>query len=159
MRNWNLSELRVRVNLPSPIQQVQVPIRQVITPLHGLLIPVRQVVPLISQVHSYRPYHSHLHPPSLALSSTPLASVQEYKVKSSLSISPRHQDELTLSAAYAVCSIHRVEHTPEIVCHSFILTISYDLQRRSHLITFPRFRVNQPVNRVTAPGAPSIDRL
>jgi len=112
MKNWDLREFRVRGILPSPIRQVRVPIRRVITPIRGLLNPIRQVVPLISQVHSYPPYSSHLHPPSLSFSSTTLPSLQEPKVKSSLSISPCHHDELTPSAAYAECSIRRVQHTP-----------------------------------------------
>jgi len=29
MRNWDLREFRVRVNLPSPIRQVRLPIRRV----------------------------------------------------------------------------------------------------------------------------------
>jgi len=33
------------------------------------------------------------------------------------------------------------------------------LQRWSHLVTFPQFRVNEPMNRVSAPGAPPTDRL
>jgi len=79
---------------------------------------------LISQVRSYPPYRSHLHPPSLCSLSTPLPSLQEHKDKLSLSISPCHHHELTSSAACAVCSVHLVQHTPKIVCHHFILTIS-----------------------------------
>jgi len=124
MRNWDLREFRVAVNLPSPIRQVRAPIRQVITPIRGLRNPIRQVVPLISQVRSYTADRSHLHPPSLSFSSTTLPSLQEHKVKSSCSISPCHHHDLTLSAAYAECSIHRVQHTPKIVCRPFILTIS-----------------------------------
>ena len=45
--------------------------------------------------------------------------ITEHKVKSSLSISPCHDHELTLST-----SIHRVQHPPKIVCLSFILTIT-----------------------------------
>jgi len=124
MRNWDLREFRVRVNWPSSIRQVRVPIRREITPIQGLPNPIRQVVPLISHSHSYPPYHSHLHPRSLSFSSTTLPSSQEHKVKSSLSISPCHHHELTLSAAYTKYSIHRVQRTPEIVCRPFILTIS-----------------------------------
>jgi len=140
MKDWDLREFRVRVNLPSPIRQVRVQIRWVIPPIRGLLNPIRQVVPLISRVRSYPPYRSHLHPPSLSFSSTTLPSLQEHKVKSSVSISPCHHHELTPSAAYAECSIrrvqhtpsaayaecsvHRVQHTPKIVCRPFILTIS-----------------------------------
>jgi len=127
MRNWNLREFHVRVNLPSQIQQVRVPIRRVITPIRGLLNRIRQVVPLISLVRSYPPHRSHLYPPSLSFSSTTLPSLQEHKVKSLLSISPCHQHELTRSAAYAECSIHRVQHTPKIICRSFILSISKEL--------------------------------
>ena len=119
MRNWDLREFRVRVNWPSPIRQVQVLIRRVITPIRGLLNPIRpllnpikQVILLISHSRSYPPYRSHLHPPSLAFLSTTLPSSQEHKVKSSLSISPCHHHELTPSAAYGECSIHRVQHTP-----------------------------------------------
>jgi len=101
-----LRELRVEVNWPSPIRQVPVPIRRVITPIRGLLNRFRQVVLLISHSLSYAPYRSHLHPPSLPLSSTTLPSSQEHKVKSSLSISPCHHHELTLSAAYTEYSIH-----------------------------------------------------
>jgi len=122
--NWDLREFCVQVNLPSLIWQVRLPIRRVITPIRGLLNPISQVVPLFSQVRSYPPYHSHLHPPSLSFSSTTLPSLQEHKVKSSLSISPCHHHELTLSAAYAECSIHRVQHTPKIFCRPFIHTIS-----------------------------------
>jgi len=50
--------------------------------------------------------------------------IAEHKVKSSLPISPCRDYELTLSAAYTEYSIHRVQHTPQIVCHPFILTIT-----------------------------------
>jgi len=38
--------------------------------------------------------------------------IREHKVKLSLSISPCHEYELTLSTAYTECSIHRVQQTP-----------------------------------------------
>jgi len=38
--------------------------------------------------------------------------IPEHKVKSSLSISPYHNHELTRSTAYTESSIHRVQHTP-----------------------------------------------
>jgi len=38
--------------------------------------------------------------------------ITEHKVKSSLSISPCHDSELTPSSAYTEFSIHRVQHTP-----------------------------------------------
>ena len=101
-----LGELRVQVKRPSPIRQVRVPIRQVITPIQVLLNPIKQVVLLISHGRSYPPYRSHLHPPSLSFLSTTLPSSQEHKVKSSLSNSPCHHYELTLSAAYTEYSIH-----------------------------------------------------
>jgi len=49
--------------------------------------------------------------------------ITEYKVKSSLSISPWQDHELTPSTAYAEYSIHRVQHIPKIVCLPFILMI------------------------------------
>jgi len=122
--NWNLRDFGVRVNLPSPIRLVPILIRWVITPTPGLPNPIRQVVPLISLVCSYPPWRSRLHPPFPSFLSTTLPSLQEHKVMSSLSISPCHHHEWTLSAAYNKCSIHRVQHTPKIVCHPFILSIS-----------------------------------
>jgi len=119
-----LREFGVEVNWPSPIRRVRVPIRRVITLIRGLLNPFRQVVLLISHSRSYPAYHSHLHPPSLSFLSTTLPLSQEHKVKSSLSISPCHHHELTLSAAYTEYSIHRVQNTPRMVCRPFILTIS-----------------------------------
>ena len=111
-RNWDLTEFRVGGNWPSPIQQVQVPIRRAITLRRGLLNPIWQVVFQIYHGCWYPPYCSHLHPPSLSFSSTMLPSSQEHKVKSSLSISPCHHCEFTLSAEYTKYSIHRVQHTP-----------------------------------------------
>jgi len=124
MENWDLRECRVRVNLSSLIRQVRVPIQQVRTPMRGLLNEIMQIVPRGSQVRSYTPYRSHLHPTSLSFLSTTLPSLQEHKVKSSLSISPCHQHELTPSAAHSKCSIHRLQHPPKIVCHPIILLIS-----------------------------------
>jgi len=102
-----LREFHVRVNWPSPIRQVRLLIRWGITPIRGLLYTIRQVVSLIYHSHSYLPYRSHLHPPSLSLSSTTLPSSQEHNVKSSFSISPFHHHELTLSAAYTEYRIHQ----------------------------------------------------
>ena len=61
---------------------------------------------------------------SLSFSPTSLPSLQEHKVKSSLSISPYHHHELAPSPAYTECSIHRVQRTPKIVCRPFIFSIS-----------------------------------
>ena len=80
MRNWDLRECRARVNLPSPIGQVCVPIRDVITPIRGYLIAIWPVVPLISRFCSYPPHRSHLHPPSFSFSSTTLPSLQNIKL-------------------------------------------------------------------------------
>ena len=113
MTNWDLWEFHVRVNWPSTIRLVRVLSRRVITPIRGLLNlirpllnPIGQVVLLISHSRSYPPYRSHLHPPSLSFLSTTLPSSQEHKVKSSLSISPCHHHQLTLSAVYTEYSIH-----------------------------------------------------
>ena len=146
MRNRDLSEFRVRVNLPSPIRQVRVAIRRVITPIRGLLNPMRQVVLLISHSRLYPPYRAHLHPPSLSFSSTTLPSLQEHKVKSSLSISPCHHHGLTPSAAYAECCIHlRLSVVPSF--------------SQFHNIPFARFRVNYLLNGISAAGAPPIGCL
>ena len=57
----------------------------------------------------------------LVHNSTIMARTQSQVI---LSISPFHHHELTLSASYTECSIHRVQHTPKTVCCPFILTIS-----------------------------------
>jgi hypothetical protein len=85
---------------------------------------IRPVVPMISHSRSYPPYCSLLHPPSLSFLSTTLQSLEEHKVKLSISISPSLYHEFTTIAVYAKCSIHRVRHTSKIVCRSFILSIA-----------------------------------
>jgi len=69
-------EFCVRVNCPSLIRQVRVPIWRIITPIRGYLNPIMQVVILISHSCSYAPYRSYHHPPSLSYSSTTLPSSQ-----------------------------------------------------------------------------------
>jgi len=112
MRNWDFREFRAQVNLLSLRRQVRVPIWRVITLIRGLLNPIRQVALLISHIRSYPAYRSPLHPPSRSFLFTTLSSSQEHQVKSSLSISPCNDHELTPSAAYTECSKHRVQHTP-----------------------------------------------
>jgi len=106
MRNWDLREFLVRVNWPSPIWLVRVPIRRLTTPIWGHLNPLRKVVLLISHSSSDPSYLSHLHPPSHSILSTTLPSSQEHKVESSLSISPCHHHQLILSEEYTENSIH-----------------------------------------------------
>jgi hypothetical protein len=121
-----LRDFRVRVNLPSPIWQVRVPIRRVITPILGLLNPIRQVVPLISQ--------SPLVSSTSSSSSSPISLflvhnftiIAEHKVKSSLSISPCHDHELTPSTAYT-----EYQYTPSTAstqdCLSSLHSHDYEL--------------------------------
>jgi len=120
--------------------------------------------------------------------------IAKHKVKSSLSISPCHDHELTLKY-----SILRVQHTPSRALHpvqhtpstastqggvssyhshdyestpecsfSFRCTSDtidhhqpalHESSKVSHIVTFPPLRVNNPMNRASAPGTPSIDRL
>jgi len=115
-----LREFRVRVNCPSPIWQVRVPIRRVITPIQGLPNPIRQVVPLISHIRSYPPYHSQLHPPSLSFSSTTQPSSQNTKLSHS-----------SLSLHAIIMYWHRVQHTPSTAstqdCMSSLHSHDYEL--------------------------------
>jgi len=145
MRNCDLREFRVWVNLPSLIQQVRVPIRRVITPIRGVLDPIRRVmtliqglpnpirrvVPVISHAHLYPQHLSHLHPPSLSFSCTTLSSSQNTKLSHpSLSLHVMiiswhrvqvhtvysiHRVQYTPSKVYTECSIHRVQNTPSTV--------------------------------------------
>jgi len=103
MRNWDIREDRVRVNLPSPIRQVRVLIWGVITPIQGVPNPMRQVVPMISHIHSYPPPHSHLHPPSLSFLSITLPSTHHTKLS---------YPSLSLHAM--IMSWHRVQHIPKV---------------------------------------------
>jgi hypothetical protein len=50
--------------------------------------------------------------------------IAEHNVKSSISISPCHDHELTPSTAYAKHSIHQVEHQPKIIFLPFGLMIT-----------------------------------
>jgi len=117
MRNWDLRELLVQVNSPSPIWQGQVLIRRCITPIRGRSNPIRQVVPMISHICSYPPHHSRLYPPSpIFLFTTPLSSQNTKLCHPDLS---RHAMitswlwvQHTPSTAYTEYSIHRVQHTP-----------------------------------------------
>jgi len=129
MRNWDLREYCVPVNLQSTMKQVRVLIQPVISPIHGLLIPIRPVVPLISHMPSYRPHRSHLHPPSLSFSSTTLPSSQNtklghYTLSLPVMIISWHQVQHTPSTTYTEYSIHRVQHPPKIDCLPFILMIT-----------------------------------
>jgi len=112
MRSWDLREFRVRVNIPSPIVWVRVPMRRVITLIRGLPNPIRQVIPLISHNRSYPPHRSHLHPPSVSFSSTSQPSSQNTKLS-----------HPSLSLHGMIMSWHRVQHPPKIVCLPFILMI------------------------------------
>jgi len=124
MRNWDLREFRVRVNFPSPIQHVHVPMQRVIKYPHKRCSQLNRAsctrdisYPLVFSI-----WFSFSSPTSLLLvvNST---IISEYKVKSSLSISPCHDHELTPSTsihqvqhtpstAYTEYSVHQVEHTP-----------------------------------------------
>jgi len=119
MRNWELREFRVRVNLQSPIRQVRVAIRRVITPIRGLPNPIWQVVPLISHICSYPPHRSHLHPTSLSFSSPSQPSSQNTKIS-----------HPSLSLHGMIMSWHRVQHTPSTAY------TEYSTQR---LFVFPSF--------------------
>jgi len=149
-----IREFSVRVNIPSPIQHVQVLIRCVITPIEGLPNPIRQVVPLISHIRSYPPHCSHLHPPSLSIFSTTLISSQNTKLSyPSLSlygiIMSGHRVQHTPSTAYTEYSIHRVQHTPstaytEYSIHRVRHTPStayteYSIHRVQHLLKILSF--------------------
>jgi len=131
-----LGEFRGRVNWPSPIRQVWVPIWRELTPIRGLPNPMRQVVPLVSHIRSYPPYHSHSHPPSPSFSSTTQPSAQNTKSSHpSLSLHDMimswHRVQHTPSTAYTEYSIHRVQHTPSTAY------TEYSIHRR--LFVFPSF--------------------
>ena len=139
-----LTETRVtadEVNLPSPLWQMNVPIRHVISPISGHSNPIRQVVHLIFHIRSYPPHHVHLHPPSLSFSSTTLPSSQNPK-SSHHSLSLCHDHELTPSSAYTKYNIHRVQHTPCTAYTKYKYTPSTAYTKYSihpRLFVFPSF--------------------
>ena len=61
MRNWDLREFRVWVNLPFLIWQLLLPIRLGKIPIRGHLNPIGQIVPLTVHIRSYPSYCSHYH--------------------------------------------------------------------------------------------------
>jgi hypothetical protein len=99
--NWDLRKRCLRLNVPSPILQVRIPIRGVITLIRGHPHRIGLVIPLITYNLSYSPRHSHLPPPSLSSSSTTLLSSQN-----TLSSYP------SLSRHVMIMGWHQVEHTP-----------------------------------------------
>jgi len=105
VRYRDLKEFYVGVRLPFLKQQVQFPSLQVRTEIQGLLHPIRQVLPLVSHIHSCPPNSSLLHPLSRFLVHHS-SIILECKVKSCLSISPCRDHECTLSTAYTEYSIH-----------------------------------------------------
>jgi len=114
VRNWDFREECVRVNLPSVIRQLRVPIWRVITPIRGFADPFRQVVLLNSRIHSYPLHRSHLHPPSLWFSSTMLPSSQNTMLS-----------HPSLSLHAVIMSLHRVQHTPSTASTQDFLSSLY----------------------------------
>jgi hypothetical protein len=117
MRNWDLREFGVQVNLPSPIWLVWLMIQCVITLIRGLPNPIRQVVPLISHILSYPRHLVYIHPPSLFFSSTTLPSPQNRKLSHpSLSLYVMIMSwqwvQHTPNTAYTEYRIHQTQHTP-----------------------------------------------
>jgi len=99
----------MRVNLPSPIRLVWLPIWDVITPIRGLPNPIRQVIPLICHILSYPPHDSDIHPPSRSSSSTTLPSSQNLMLSHPLALSMSWS---WVDSEYSICQVH---HTPSTV--------------------------------------------
>jgi len=142
IRNWNLREFHVGVNLPFPIWQVWHLILSVLTPGRYLQNTIRPVVPLLSHFHSYLPYHSHFDIPShfLIHNSTIIAA---HNGESSRFNSPSYGHEVIQSQPYPDYSIHQVlQDLPQLVSSLFILTnISYPLNVASASDTHP-YKIN-----------------
>jgi len=119
-RRWGKSSWEPRTYRISCASQLTIPDTPRTSPdptrtntIRGLPNPIRQVVPLISDIRSYPPYHSHQHPPSLSFSSTTQPSSQNTKLS-----------HPSLSLHDMIMSWHRVQHPPKIVCLPFILMIT-----------------------------------
>jgi len=120
MKIWDLKECRVKVNLPTVIQQGRLRTLLLITPIGGLPNPIRQVVPLIPYIHLYPQYYSHLSPPCLSFSST-AQPWSQYTISRHLSLSLHgmimcwHPVQHIMSTASTEYRIHRVQHTQSTV--------------------------------------------
>jgi hypothetical protein len=131
MRNWDLREFSLQVNLPFMIGQVSALIRRVIKLIRGLPNQFRQVIPLISHIRSYPPHRPHHHRSCFPLSSSTLSSSPNTKV-SYLSLSLYvmiiiwHWVQHTPSTAYTEYSIHRVQ------CTLSTALTEYSIQRVQH---------------------------
>jgi hypothetical protein len=69
--------------------------------------------------------------------------IAEHNVKSSLSISPCHDHELTPSTAFTEYSIHRVQHTSKIVCLPFVLMITSWPPNVARASTVPPYTIDR----------------
>jgi hypothetical protein len=115
--NLGLRESCVQVHLSSPIQQVPVPIRCLITPTRGLPNRNKQVVSLSAHISLYSAHRSHLHPPSHSFSLITLQSSQNTTLTHSslffdVMIISWHRVQHTNRPVYTKYRIHRVQHTP-----------------------------------------------
>jgi hypothetical protein len=125
MRNRNSGELRVQVDSPYPIRQVQVPIWHVITPTQCDPSSIWQVIPLISHICLYPPYcpclHSHLslsHPQPYHYCITHSWVIPLYLSLSSWWVDTEYRIlrvQHTPSTPYSKYSIHQVQHKPSTV--------------------------------------------
>jgi len=165
IRNWDIKGCSVRVNLLSPMRQVRVQIRRVLTPINCFLNRTRQDVPLISHIRFYAPHCSHLHP-HLSLSCPHLyhhrwtlsevillyLSMPRSWVHTKYSILRIQQSPSTESTQDSMSALH--SHNDELThecsfrfwCASLhdwppSAKLSMTAQSWSHLVTFPPLRV------------------
>jgi len=113
MRNWDIRDVRVRVNLPFPILQVWLPIQRVWTLIRGCLNSIRQVVPLISHIlHIVPIFITHLFFLSTTLQSSQNTNLSDSLLRLHAMIRSYHSVQHTLSSAFPhVClSPH---HSPD----------------------------------------------
>jgi len=150
MREWDLGEFCVWVNLPILIQRIPLPIRQGKTPILVLLNPMRQVT-LWLRISARILHIVPIIIPYLFFSTI----IAEHNVKSSLSISPCHAYELTQSKAYTEYTIHRVQHTPSTAY------TEYSIHRVQHTPStayneYSVYRVQHPAKIICHPFIPMI---
>jgi len=116
MRNWDVGEICMRMNLPFLIWLVWVPIWSETVLIQGRHNRIYGVVSRIAHVHLYSAHRSHFHSASYSFLSTTLPSLQNkiFRYPSlylHALIMWSHQVQHTLCTAYTVYSIHRAQHT------------------------------------------------
>jgi len=130
MRNWELREFLIKVNLPSPKHWVWISIRKLPILPWGVPNPIRLVLLLIPRIYLYTPYQYHFRPPHLIVMCTMLQSLKLSKVSNTslfldAMIMSDHRVQHPTSTAYIEYSRSNAHHTTSTVSEIHFLSSQY----------------------------------